>query len=719
MDPNTRHVRGTKGNYDPSLVAPEMGPSEPTRRLTDPVETLPAVGHLRARLLQRLEIRRAMDLLFFFPRSYEAVAPLQKAGDFEENIRVSFIGTVQEIDERISQSGKHMLGAVVAAEGGGFVRLLWFNQPFRKNDVRPGTRLVATGVLKSTVLNWEMMQPQILALAPNEVPPEQKPLPIYALTDGLKQPMIREMMLQNAPALLPLVDEVLPESLRQRLEVPALSQALHDIHFPSDMEAVEQAQKRFKLQELLVLQLAIGLQRRGREKVAKAPICEPTGKIHARILNRLPYAFTNDQQRAVEEIGRDMSSERPMNRLLQGDVGSGKTLVAQYAMLLCVAHGCQAALMAPTEVLARQHLHTLEKSLASSRVRVALLTGSLGRRERSELIAAVTAGEVDLLIGTQALLSTELVFKNLGLVIVDEQHKFGVMQRAQLRGDQSQPHYLVLSATPIPRTIAMTAFGDLDVSTIREKPPGRAAVHTYLGSESNIDSWWRFVDQQIEAGRQAYVIAPRVSESENSEIASAEGFFEQLRTRTFQHRQVALLHGRMDGAEKETVLSDFASGKTQVLVATTVVEVGIDVANATVMTILDADRLGLSQLHQLRGRISRGTQAGFVCAIVSKGCNPEDNDRLKAFESSDDGFYLAEMDLKLRGPGDLLGTQQHGLAPLRVADLATDGDLVTLAREVAREILTESPDLTDPALAKLVRQTLSRYGKSMQLSDIG
>lgn len=694
-------------------------PNEPTRRLSDPVEILPGVGTLRSRLLQRLEIRRAMDLLFFFPRSYEKVAPLQRAADFEENIRVSFIGTIQEIDQRISQSGKHMLGAVVAAEGGGFVRLMWFNQPFRKNDVRPGLRVVATGVLKSTVLNWEMMQPQIVPLGPNEVPPTQKPLPIYALTDGLKQPMVREMMQQNVAALLPLVDEVLPTELRDRLDVPSVAKALHDIHFPSDMDAVARAQRRFKLQELLVLQLAIGLQRYGREKVAKAPICEATGKIHARILNRLPFGLTSDQQRAVEDIGRDMSSDRPMNRLLQGDVGSGKTLVAQYAMLLCVAHGYQAALMAPTEVLARQHLHTLEKSLASSRVRIALLTGSLPRRERNDLLAEIAAGNIDLVVGTQALLSNELKFKSLGLVIVDEQHKFGVMQRAQLRDEQSQPHYLVLSATPIPRTIAMTAFGDLDVSTIREKPPGRAAVHTYLGSESNIDSWWRFVDQQIETGRQAYVIAPRVSESENTEIASAEGFFEQLRTGPFSHRQLALMHGRMDGLEKETVLTDFASGKTQLLVATTVVEVGIDVPNATVMTILDADRLGLSQLHQLRGRVSRGTQAGFVCAVVSKGCNADDNDRLKAFESSDDGFHLAEMDLKMRGPGDLLGTQQHGLAPLRVADLATDSDLVTLAREVAQEILKQSPQLAAPELAKLVRQTYARYGKSMQLSDVG
>jgi ATP-dependent DNA helicase RecG len=699
-----------------AVVGPK--PAE-TRRLSDPVLTLPGIGHLRAQLFERLGIRRAMDLLFLFPRSYEEVAPLQKVTDFEENIRVSFTGIVQELDERVSQNGKHMLGAVVAADGGGFVRLMWFNQPFRKNDVRPGLRLVATGILRSTVLNWEMVQPQIVPLAADESPPDRKPLPIYALTEGLKQPMIRDVMKQNVAQLIPLVDEVLPDKIRQRLDVPTLHEALHDIHFPANMEAVDRARRRFKLQELLVLQLAIALQRRGREKLAKAPICEATGKVHARILNRIRFTLTGDQLRAIQDIGRDMSSDKPMNRLLQGDVGSGKTVVAQYAMLLCVAHGFQAALMAPTEVLARQHAHTLERSLAASRVRISLLTGGMARNERTELLNKIAAGEIDLVVGTQALLSEDLRFHKLGLVIVDEQHKFGVMQRARLRDEQSQPHYLVLSATPIPRTIAMTAFGDLDVSTIREKPPGRAAVHTYLGSHETLDSWWRFVDQQIAAGRQAYVIAPRVSETENEEIASAEGIFQSLTRGPFKNRQVALLHGRMDGNEKEQVLSEFAAGKTNLLVATTVVEVGIDVPNATVMTILDANRLGLSQLHQLRGRVSRGTQAGFVCAFASRGSDASDNERLKAFEKSDDGFQLAEMDLIMRGPGDLLGTQQHGLPPLRIADLAADADLVAFARQVAQEILSESPDLEAPSLTKLVRQTLARYGKSMQLSDVG
>jgi ATP-dependent DNA helicase RecG len=702
--------------------------SENSRKLSDPVQYLPSVGGLRAQLLARLGIQRAADLLFFFPRSYEDVAPLQNVESFVENTRVSFVGTILEIDERVTQNGKHMLGAVVRGESGGFVRLLWFNQPFRKNDIRPNLRLMATGILRSTVLNWEMVQPQIVALGESENSIDQKPLPIYALTEGLKQVAVREIMRQNIPTLIPLVEEALPAEIRNRLEVPSLSQSLSDIHFPPNMEAATLARRRFKLQELLVLQLAIAWQRQNRERLAKAPICEATGKIHARILNRMPFQLTADQLRSIDEIGRDMSSEKPMNRLLQGDVGSGKTLVAQYAMLLCVAHGYQAALMAPTEVLAQQHAGTLAKSLASSRVRIGLLTGSLGRKDRLELLSKIAAGDVDLVVGTQALLSEELKFHKLGLVVVDEQHKFGVLQRAQLRTEDSQPHYLVLSATPIPRTIAMTSFGDLDVSTIRHKPPGRAAVHTYLGTYDNIESWWRFVDQQIASGRQAFVIAPRVGirgqvmlddETEGTEIASAEGLYEQLRKTTFAHRELAILHGRMDSDDKERVLGDFAAGKTQMLIATTVVEVGIDVPNATVMTIMDADRLGLSQLHQLRGRIARGTQAGFICAIASRGCDASDNERLKAFEGSDDGFRLAELDLQMRGPGDLLGTQQHGLPPLRIADLATDADLVLLAREVAREVLEKNPNLDSPELAKLLRQTLSRYGKSMQLSDIG
>jgi ATP-dependent DNA helicase RecG len=717
-----------------------------TSKLTDKVEELPGVGSLRATHLKRLGIRRAADLLFFFPRNYEDIAAVQGADSFVENTRVSLVATVVEMAERVTQSGKHMLGVQTAAEGGVSVRLLWYNQPFRKNDIRVGQRLLVTGVLRSTVLNWEIVQPTITALVGDELPRNPEPLPVYPLTEGLKQASMRGMMREALPGLIPLVEEALPIAVRERGEVPEIATALRHIHFPPTLEAAELARRRFKLQELLVLQLAIAMQRKARERESVAPVCEPTGKIHSRILNRLQFQLTPDQLSAIDDIGNDMSQPKPMNRLLQGDVGSGKTLVAQYAMLLCVAHGYQAALMAPTEVLARQHAATLQRSLSSSRVRVALVTGSMPRAARTETLAAIAAGHIDLIVGTQALLSSELVFRNLALVIVDEQHKFGVMQRAQLRTDQTQPHYLVLSATPIPRTIAMTAFGDLDISTIRTKPAGRAPVHTYTCTKEQLSSWWKFVDDQIAKGRQAYVIAPRVADTENSDVATAEGVFKLLRTGPFEHRTIGLLHGRMTGEQKESVLTDFTEGALDILVATTVVEVGIDVPNATVMTILDADRLGLSQLHQLRGRISRGSHAGFVCAVAesssaaSGGAAPQAsasrpgtpalagagvdnlgaaNERLRAFEASDDGFQLAEMDLQMRGPGDLLGTSQSGLPTLRIANLVEDGPLVELARQVARELLDADPDLSNPELARLVQQTLKRYGKSMQLSDVG
>jgi ATP-dependent DNA helicase RecG len=685
--------------------------------LFDPIDRLLKAAPLSAPLA-RLGIHRAVDLLFYFPRSYEEIRAVQTREEFIEGAKVCVAATVLEIGERVTQAGKHMLGLHTATEDGAEIRLLWFNQAFRREGLRVGQRLLVTGKLRSTVLNWEIIQPEVRELLPHEVPSTGQPQPIYALTEGLTQPQLRYLMRDSLPPLIPLVEEALPSELRQRLEVPGIADALSHIHFPPTLDDAQAALRRFKLQELLVLQLAIGMQRRERAQRSSAPACEPTGKIHARILNRLPYQLTADQLKAVEEIGNDMGSSIPMNRLLQGDVGSGKTLVAQYAMLLCVAHGYQSALMAPTEVLAQQHARNLEQSLAASRVRVALLTGSQTKVQRRLLLEKIAAGDVDLVVGTQALLSDEIQWHKLALVIIDEQHKFGVKQRASLRTDAAQPHYLVLSATPIPRTIAMTAFGDLDVSSIRTKPAGRAPVHTYATTSASLEQWWQFVIEQLSRGRQAYVITPRVEEALNAERASAEGIFQKLQNAQLADYSIGLLHGRLPSDEKEAVLSDFAAGNLRVLVATTVVEVGIDVPNATIMTILDADRLGLSQLHQLRGRVSRGTHPGYVCAVAA-ATEKEVSERLQAFASCSDGFELAELDLRLRGPGDLLGTSQSGLATLRVANLIEDQRLVERARASAVEILHRDPGLSDPQLSRLVQQTLRRYGHAMQLSNVG
>ena len=408
-----------------------------------------------------------------------------------------------------------------------------------------------------------------------------------------------------------------------------------------------------------------------------------------------------------------------MNRLLQGEVGSGKTAVAEYAMLLAVAHGYQSVLMAPTEVLARQHLRTLNEDLHQSRVRIELLTGSLTATQRQKLKESVQAGDVDLVIGTQALLHEDLEFPRLGLVVIDEQHKFGVRQRATLKSAGADPHYLVMTATPIPRTVTMSLFGDLDVSTIRQSPPGRQNVHTYLGSEDQREQWWEFFRNKLREGRQGYVITPRVEDGESEGLASVEEEYERLANGPLEAFRVDLIHGRMSPSDKEVAMDSFRSGATQVLVATSVIEVGVNVPNATVMTIENGERFGLAQLHQLRGRVRRGKFPGFVCVFAVPG-NPAAADRLEALARSTDGFELAEIDFSLRGPGDLFGTRQHGMPPLRIADLQRDLDVLEEARRDAQSLFAdEEPALLQPDFDRLKLQVLRRYGKALDLGDVG
>jgi ATP-dependent DNA helicase RecG len=413
-----------------------------------------------------------------------------------------------------------------------------------------------------------------------------------------------------------------------------------------------------------------------------------------------------------------MAGPLPMNRLLQGDVGSGKTVVAVYAMLLAVAHGYQAVLMAPTEVLARQHSLTLERMLAASQVRRAQLTGGLAASQRTALLERIAAGEMDIVVGTQAIIQEDVSFAKLGLVVIDEQHKFGVRQRAVLKRAGPDPHYLVMTATPIPRSLTMTLFGDLDVSTLRDNPPGRQKVNTYLANEDQRAKWWDFFRQKLREGRQGYVVTPLVEESEATEAASLDQTYETLANGELEAFRLGLIHGRMTPAEKDAVMDGFRNGEIQVLVSTSVVEVGVDVPNATLMTIESGHRFGLAQLHQLRGRISRGKFPGFCC-VFGDPQTDESRERLKAFVSSTDGFELAEIDFRLRGPGEIFGTRQHGLPPLRIADLLRDRTILEEARRDARELVTVDPGLGREEHAKLRRMMLARYGKALDLGDVG
>ncbi|HWA97822.1 MAG TPA: ATP-dependent DNA helicase RecG, partial [Pirellulales bacterium] len=483
-----------------------------------------------------------------------------------------------------------------------------------------------------------------------------------------------------------------------------------------------------------ILQLALAIKHQQRRVLAQAPPLEATARIDARIRRLFPFELTAGQQQAIAEVRADLARPHPMNRLLQGDVGSGKTIVAIDAVLLAVAHGQQAAIMAPTEILARQHAGTLGKLLSSSQVRWACLTGGLTGREREKILADLRTGALDVAIGTQAILQADVAFAKLALVVIDEQHKFGVRQRETLKRGSLGAHYLVMTATPIPRSIAMTLFGDLDVTTIRDAPLGRQPVHTYLASDEQRERWWDFFRKQLLAGAQGYVIAPVVSGADEppngdeppsgdddqppAALASAEQVFESLAHGPLEAFRLGLLHGRMSVAEKDAAMEEFRSGRTQVLVATTVVEVGVDVPNATMMTIEDAQQFGLAQLHQLRGRVSRGTRPGYCCAFADSRTD-ESRQRLEAFVGTTDGFALAEVDFALRGPGDLLGTQQHGLAPLRIADLRRDVAVVDETRRDARQMVAGDAGLVDPQHARLRKMMLTRYGKVLDLGDVG
>ncbi|MCE2791576.1 MAG: ATP-dependent DNA helicase RecG [Planctomycetota bacterium] len=684
--------------------------------LLTPVDRLPGVGSPLARLLERLGLRTAADLLFNFPRRYEDYTELTELVHLEVGTTCSVVANIREVDQRVTVTGKHVQ-YVLLEQNRHYLRAIWFNLPYMEKRFQVGQLLHLRGTVKENGGRFEMLQPHYKVLEPGETGVEKKLLPVYPLTEGLKQWQLRKITERVIGDYAGLIEEALPEPVRQELALYPIREAIEQVHFPSTAATAEEARRRLVVQELLVLQLALAMRRYQHAQGQTALPLPLTGKIRDRILGRMPFELTEYQQQAFAEIAADMDRAIPMNRLLHGDVGSGKTAVALCAILLAVAHGAQAALMAPTEILARQHDRTIREILRNSRVRIALWTGSTAHRQ--SLSEKIAAGEVDIVVGTQAIVQSELSFAKLGLVVIDEQHKFGVKQRSNLRQLSSTvPHYLVMTATPIPRTISMTVFGDLDVSALRRPERLRAPVHTYLGTDATREKWWDFVVKKLREGRQAYVIAPRVETDDEVAAASAERLYERLSNGPLAAFKLDLLHGRQSAEEKDAALRAFAAGQTQVLVATSVVEVGIDVPNATIMTIESAERFGLSQLHQLRGRVSRGVHPGFVCCFSTTD-NPEDNDRLKAFRETNDGFELAEIDLRIRGPGNLFSTQQTGFPPLRIADLVRDAGLLQQIRELGTRIIAADPELQAEEHARLRQLVLTRYGQSLQLGNVG
>ncbi len=686
--------------------------------LQKPVQFIRGVGPQRAELLDKLGLHTVVDVLFFFPRDYENFQQLQTIDELGEGLPASVVGTVIDTQEWTSGAGTHVFAVLIEHEQGGYLRGIWFNQPYLGKKFADGQLVMLQGTPRIEDGRWQIVHPRTTWFGSEEAPTVGTISPVYALTEGISQRRMHEILDHTVAEYASLIGDVLPEGFRTQKRLCDIHTAIRHIHFPDSEATLAEARHRFVYQELLVLQLALALRRAHLRREQNAPVFPLDAKIRARILRRFPFELSPTQLAAIDEIAADLQSRIPMNRLLHGEVGSGKTVVATFAMLLAVAHGYQAVLMAPTELLARQHVRTLDSWLAGGRVRVAAWTGSMSAAQRNALTEEMADGRVHIVVGTHALLSSPPPFPNLGLVVIDEQHKFGVRQRSRLRASGSNPHYLVMTATPIPRTISMTAFGDLDVSELR-KPLGRDhPVHTYLGSSATREKWWEFVRQKLREGRQAYVVAPLVQTDDDSAMSSAESLLESLANGPLEAFRLDVLHGRQKPAEKETVMLAFARGLTQVLVATSIVEVGVDVPNATVMTIDSAERFGLSQLHQIRGRVSRGNHPGYVCVFPSSDDSPA-LDRLQALVDSDDGFALAEMDLQIRGPGNLFGDRQHGLPPLRIADLLRDGAMLQQAREDARELIAADPDLRAPEFADLRRMIIARYGTSLEISDVG
>ena len=699
------------------MTSPEKMPPRTPAELLTPVEFLKGVGPQRAELLERMGLTTVRDVLFLFPRDYQDLTDRREVSQLEEGKLQTVRGIVEDVELRNTRvPGRCVLG-VLLRSAAGYLRGLWFNQPFMREKFALGQEVMFSGKPKRNGLFWEMHHPTVIPVGEGEEESAAGLLPVYPLTEGLQQWQLRRVVRGALESHVDRLEEVFPAVYLEAHQLWPIKRALPEIHFPTSREALALARRRFVYQELFILQLGLAVKRH-QQQSRHAPPLEATAKIDARIRRLFPFELTPGQEQAIAEIKADMARPAAMNRLLQGDVGSGKTIVAAYAMLLAVAHGYQAVLMAPTEVLARQHFLTLDHLLAQSQVRRVQLTGGLTPKQRNAILIKIAAGSVDLVVGTHAIIQEDVLFARLGLVVIDEQHKFGVLQRATLKQSGVDPHYLVMTATPIPRTMTMTLFGDLEVSTLRDSPPGRQKVHTYLTTEADRVRWWEFFCRKLREGRQGFVIAPLVEESEQTEAASVQAVYEDLANGPLEAFRLGLIHGRMSPEEKDRIMEAFRRGETQVLVSTSVVEVGVDVPNATLMTIEGGERFGLAQLHQLRGRISRGRFAGF-CSVFADPQSEEASQRLQAFISTTDGFQLAETDFQLRGPGELFGTRQHGLPPFRIADLQRDAEVVAEARRDAQSLIEADPELVHPEHALLRRMMQVRYGKALDLADVG
>ena len=663
-------------------------------RLSDPVTILKGVGPTKAKQFAQLNIFTLEDLICHFPRGYEDRTRLITIDRLEVDRPACFRAMVMTTPQTHKVRKGLEITKLRVADHTGRLNLTFFNQKFTTGRLEYGKEYIFYGTLTSDYMGYGMTAP--VFEEPDSAPIlTRRVLPIYPLTAGLSNASVLKAV-QQALAICPIPREVLPESVRQAYGILPAEQAYYAIHQPSTMEEAELAKRRLIFEEFFVFSAGLSLMRAARAGKMTPPYRHTD---LTEFYKALPFTLTGAQRRAIEEIATDLTRGTPMNRLVQGDVGSGKTMVAAAAAYLAVKNGKQAALMAPTEILSEQHYSSLSRLLTPLGIRVTLLTGSMTPKIKKETRTCIEEGQTDLIIGTHALVSDTTIFHNLGLVIADEQHRFGVGQRSALSGKGDDPHLLVMSATPIPRTLALLMYGDLEVSILDELPPGRQQTDTFLVGESYRARINAFIRKQVAEGHQCYVVCPAVEENGDLDLKAATVWAQTLQQTVFPDLRVALLHGQMKGAEKEAVMRAFSRREADVLVATTVIEVGVDVPNATLMVIEDADRFGLSQLHQLRGRVGRGDAKSY-CILVSHSKNAETNGRLKALCATTDGFKIAEEDLKLRGPGDFFGARQSGLPVFRVANLSCDLQTLKQAQQASAQwIDREGTSLTPESQA--------------------
>lgn len=676
------------------------------------INSIKGIGQARQELFNKLGIYSVFDLITYYPKDYEDRSRIKNIADLQDGELCSFEGTiVSGVSEYRPKRGMKLY-RVSIADGTSKITAFWFNQPYIKNAFIIGENYIFYGKVGRKLNKLQIMNPVYERVQNKELQKSLQILPIYPLTKDLTQNIIRASIKEALRVYGAKQEEIFTPEVKEKYNLSSITFCMNEIHFPSSFDDMVKARYRLVFEELFMLQLGL-LSLKSIINESKEGIAFGTVSEMREFIDNLPFKLTGAQQRVFDEVQRDMESNKPMNRLIQGDVGSGKTIVAVLALFKAVRCGFQGAMMVPTEILAEQHFRSVAPLLESYGIKVSLLTGSQPKKQKLDIIEGLINGTVDIVIGTHALIEDKIQFNKLGLVITDEQHRFGVRHRKTLAQKGNNPDVLVMTATPIPRTLALILYGDLDISIIDELPPGRQPVKTYAVQDGMRQRINKFIREKVAEGRQVYIVCPLVEESEEIEAKSAVVTGEEARASDFKDLRVGVIHGKMKSSEKDTIMKSFAAGELDILVSTTIIEVGVNVPNATVMVIENAERFGLAQLHQLRGRVGRGDKQSF-CILFNQSKSEVSRERMKIMQNSNDGFLISEKDLEIRGPGEFFGTRQHGLPNLKIANLYRDMEILILAQNCAKEVIQLDPGLTGESNSRL-RNYIDNYFRGSEL----